>query len=105
MFYVITWQTHLLAIACGRYCPQNSLMTSDETFFYPGRENHPEKILLLPQIWMGGFVSFIKEFLHKTVFDGYLVINRLSAIFTEYTMFSHMKMVVEVWVLFLGCLL
>lgn len=38
MFYVITWQTHLLAIACGGYRQQSSLSTSNDTSVYAHRE-------------------------------------------------------------------
>ena len=38
MFYVITWQTHLLAVACGGYCQRDSLSTSDDAGVYAHRE-------------------------------------------------------------------
>lgn len=49
MFYVITWQTHLLAITCGRYRQGNSLSTKKDGCVYPHKENHPVKTLLILQ--------------------------------------------------------
>lgn len=46
MFYVLTWQTHLLAIACGRYHQQDSLSSGSCLRLSP-QGQHPVEILLV----------------------------------------------------------
>lgn len=57
MFYVIVWQTHLLAIACGRYCQWKSFSTKNDGCVHPLKENQLVKILPVFRRKMGGLFA------------------------------------------------